>query len=677
MRRSRSSIDWCPPLVAAIQLVLAAATPAAADPLLDALTDEVDLADAAALLSDLLADESEDPADLMEAVLRDAAALRETPLDLNRASFADLVRVPMMDAAVAAAIVARRNDAGPFRALDELEGVAGIRRETVSALRPYLFVGSPEPGAGSGAGAEGTTTDGAAGAHLPGLVWSLRVRASCRESEARDADGDVTAAAATTMRLRASAGDGIEAGVGCQKDGLETSLSDHSALFFAWRPGRGPSRGVVPGASIIVGDFVGDWAQGIVLSGSGFGGARALPRARDRTRGYDGASESLARRGVVVELSRGRASVLVVGARTHLDATIDEEGRATTIRSSGYHRTDGERRGANALLESLVGVRGVVTASAGVEIGASFLRFRYDHPLASRDLDRLRFRFEGSELELLSGDVRLVGDAWRLGVEVASASSGGSGVVASARVRRGAAAVHLGFGYLSKSYWSPLGGGIPGFSSGGNGASGWIGAEYRIAPRVRPWVAFAIAGRPWRSYSEELPTGFRTWSAGAALPVGRLGDFTGEVRERIAGASASDPPASVDEGHRRFRATFRPSGGTPLAFFLEKTISSAAGVEEGAALAVGARADVEVSPSVSLAVGAAEVARRGSARPVVVYEPSLPGEFGLRSLSESGARWYARLTAGVTPRYGLTVRVGGGPGPGRSEVGLSLDTRGS
>lgn len=702
MRRSRSSASSRLAGAGVVLLVLFGAARAVADPILDALDDEVDLAEAVVLLDDLLGAESEDRTDLVETVLRDAAALRAEPLDLNAASFSDLVRVPLIDAAVAAAIIARRDADGPFGSLDALEGIGGVSRETVLALRPYLFVapeasvrrGGPgeavdvNPRTSRGRVAPGEAEDVASetnvrgadrgqalGAQGHGLEWSLRVRGSTRSSELRAADGDLAAAATTCVRLRVSSG-GLEAGFGCQKDPGESTLLDHSAFFVRWERGEAEPRDAHH-VSAIAGDFVGAWGQGLVLSGSGFTSARNLPRLRDRTRGYDGASESASRRGLVVEISRGRARVAVVGARTRLDAAIDERGRATTIRSSGYHRTEGERLGANALGESLVGVRAVVGARSGWQFGASFLRFRYDPILASGDLERLRFRFEGSELEIRAADVRLVSGAWRLGVEVAGTSDGGRAALACVRVRRGSATVRLGFGHLSRSYWSPLGGGMPGFSSGGNGIAGWIGAEYRVAPRVRPWVRLTVAGRPWRSYSDELPGGFRTWSGGLTTPVARLGDLVAEVRVRTAAADRGDPPGSVEEVSRRMRATLRASGGPPLSFFLERVSSSVEGSEEGTALALGVRAEIEISRTVSLAVGVTQVARRGGARPLVQYEPALPGEFGLRSLSGSGARWYARVVAGLTQHFGLSFRIGGGPGRERSEIGVAIDTRGS
>jgi hypothetical protein len=324
-----------------------------------------------------------------------------------------------------------------------------------------------------------------------------------------------------------------------------------------------------------------------------------------------------------------------------------------------------------------VGVRAVAGARAGWELGASLLRFRYDPPLASSDPERLRFRFEGSELEVRAVDFRFVSDRWRLGAELAGTSGGGRAALACVRVRRGYATIRMGFGHLSRDYWSPLGGGVPGFSSGANGTAAWVGAAYRVAPGVRSWIALTVAGRPWRSYVDELPGGFRSWSGGLTFPVGRLGDLVAEARERTSTVGRGDPPASIDEVFRRVRVTFRPSGASPPFLFVERASTLARGVEDGSAFAVGARAEVEIAPTVTLTAGVTHSARRGSTRPLVQYEPSLPGEFGLRSLSRPGARWYARVVAGLTPHYGLSLRIGGGPGRGRSEIGIAFDARGS
>lgn len=61
------------------------------------------------------------------------------PIDVNRASPAELERLPRIGPALAARIVAHR----PFRTLDELERVPGIGPRTLEALRPHATVGDP------------------------------------------------------------------------------------------------------------------------------------------------------------------------------------------------------------------------------------------------------------------------------------------------------------------------------------------------------------------------------------------------------------------------------------------------------------------------------------------------------------------------------------------------------
>ena len=57
-----------------------------------------------------------------------------SPVDVNRASEADLASLPGVGPALAARIVAAR----PFGAVDELRRVRGLRRTTLDRLRPLV-----------------------------------------------------------------------------------------------------------------------------------------------------------------------------------------------------------------------------------------------------------------------------------------------------------------------------------------------------------------------------------------------------------------------------------------------------------------------------------------------------------------------------------------------------------
>jgi competence protein ComEA len=65
-------------------------------------------------------------------------AERAVPLDVNRASEAELARLPGVGPTLAARIVAAR----PFEAVDELRRVRGLRRSTLERLRPSVTTGA-------------------------------------------------------------------------------------------------------------------------------------------------------------------------------------------------------------------------------------------------------------------------------------------------------------------------------------------------------------------------------------------------------------------------------------------------------------------------------------------------------------------------------------------------------
>ena len=68
------------------------------------------------------------------------------PLDLNRASVAELARLPGVSAALAARIVEARERDGPFASVDDLARVRRLGRARVERLRPLLAVDEPAPG---------------------------------------------------------------------------------------------------------------------------------------------------------------------------------------------------------------------------------------------------------------------------------------------------------------------------------------------------------------------------------------------------------------------------------------------------------------------------------------------------------------------------------------------------
>ncbi|OGL01002.1 MAG: hypothetical protein A3E31_05495 [Candidatus Rokubacteria bacterium RIFCSPHIGHO2_12_FULL_73_22] len=72
-----------------------------------------------------------------------AAPPRATPLDVNRASAAELARMPGVSPALAARIVAARERDGPFASVDDLARVRRLGRARLERLRPLLTAAAP------------------------------------------------------------------------------------------------------------------------------------------------------------------------------------------------------------------------------------------------------------------------------------------------------------------------------------------------------------------------------------------------------------------------------------------------------------------------------------------------------------------------------------------------------
>lgn len=658
---------------------------------------------------ELLSDDDGDESAVADWVIREAAAFRANPVDLNSCSLSDLLLVPFIDPTSAAAVLQYREERGELRSLRDLVGFRGLTVASVDALAPYVVVPVPDardvsPGgvpdqasvAGSAGGAlplAGNAPDGAFDGSVDppvagvGLAWNLTTRLSGSHGGSEDpvwALGweDPLAGARTCVRLRVSRGDRLSAGAAFEKDPGESNPADHMAAHVTWMGSHGHA---------IAGDFNLRWGQGLIAGPQGMATSERLPGSRDRTTGYDGMSETTARRGITATGMIGRVSLGFITARTHLDATIDENGSVTSVRASGYHRTESEREGKDALTETIAGGR-VTTSVLGdtggrdspgqhpdqpsLVLGAGLLRFAFDPPLAEGDPLRQRYRLSGSEVTLASLDAVLTSGDWRTGVEFARSTAGGSAFLASVRARSGAVRSSLGCGYQSESFQSPLGSAIPGTSGGTNALSAWLNLSYTARGAWRIWGVARMTGHPWRTYHNTLPEPSGLIELGTELNLQGLGRITFGGRLRGRSVEDGEPETTGREEVQTQWVVLRSSGAGDLRLAIRRSVADLNGVRLGEAVALSARSTMQLTGRVALDFGAVTVTGEGQRCGITHYEPGLTGEMGLRTLNDPGTRWYIRARTTVSGSISVLARLAGGLEPGRLEFGIGLDAQG-
>ncbi len=89
-----------------------------------------------------------------------APAQPESPIDINTASAEELTQLPRVGPAIAAKIVAWREENGPFKTTRELLNVDGIGERTYELIEPHVTVGSA--GGSAASAAAGASPDAAA-----------------------------------------------------------------------------------------------------------------------------------------------------------------------------------------------------------------------------------------------------------------------------------------------------------------------------------------------------------------------------------------------------------------------------------------------------------------------------------------------------------------------------------
>jgi hypothetical protein len=340
------------------------------------------------------------------------AHLRRRPLDLNQATANDLADFPFLTDLQRNALPEYRKRYGNLVSIFELQAVPGYDVATIKQLLPFVSV--TEPGLLDQAAPTISNNR-----HQVLLRWSRQLEEKMGYLMPNDTTPSPYAGSPDQLyfRYRFTKGDRISAGITAEKDAGEAFFTGSNKKGFDFYSAhlyvRNPVRRV---KSLALGDFAITMGQGLLIY-QGFAPRKSalttlVSRSGRQLRPFTSVSEFDFFRGAAVIFDLGKKLELLAFASTRQrDANLDTEDDtedpdaffATSLQTSGLHRTDSELADRGAIRQNSAGAT-LKYQGRRLQVGANALYEDLDKPLQRRQALYNQFYFSGQTLLNLSLD---------------------------------------------------------------------------------------------------------------------------------------------------------------------------------------------------------------------------------------------------------------------------------
>jgi hypothetical protein len=270
--------------------------------------------------------------------------IQKNPINLNTADITILQKIPGLDNNFAQFIIHHREKYGRFFSTSELFTIRGLPKYVINNIKPFITVSD----------------------HIKQVVDNkpvnnsifnfakifFRSRISMNLNEKDDLSNNNYPGSKLKLYNRLTLSNDLgEVGILTEKDPGEKSYFDFISFHLFLR-------NIGPIEKAVVGDYVFEFGQGVILWGP-FGFSKATDaifpvKKRDKIiHPYMSTDENCFYRGIAVSTKYNEFQFSSFYSSHKLDASIDSiSGRATSLITSGYHRTNSELTNHNSILET-------------------------------------------------------------------------------------------------------------------------------------------------------------------------------------------------------------------------------------------------------------------------------------------------------------------------------------
>jgi len=413
--------------------------------------------------------------------------LRERPLSVNKATEAELLRIPILSAGDARRIVEWREKKGPIDSPEKLSAVIGA--DSASRILPYLSFEQPRARSLKGGG------KGIQGSAYGRVFWETPPRQGIETGKYEGENRRIYS------RVEAS---GSNYGASFVQ---ESDIGEPDAGDFLSFSMHADEIGILTRA--VAGNYRVSFGQGLLL-----GQGRYFSKGTDPVDGvlifsssvrpYASASEESFMQGGAVTLSPGPFELTAFTSRNRLDASITA-GVVTSVPADGYHRTVSEQSKKDLLPLEAQGVNlryRYQGSGLSAGIGGTLMRYRYGEPVRWLDGNSQERSAASVEAGVVYGRVQAFGEAafsqqpdalsWICGLQ-SSLSDGVKGVVS---IR-----------HYDVDYFSPFAGAFAERGDDGSNEEGfYLGLDARVLRNLDLGVSYDLFRFPELGSTYTLPS---------------------------------------------------------------------------------------------------------------------------------------------------------------------------
>ena len=426
--------------------------------------------------------------------------LEQQPIDLNRASREQLEQLPFLSAQQVEEMMSYLYHYGPMKSLAELQMIRSLDFATRKLLACFIYVGDSDDER------QRLRLKDIAMYGRHELMATGRVPFYQRKG---DEDGYKGYPYRHWLRYQFTYGDQLKAGIVGAQDAGEPFFSGKNRLGYDYYSVWLQLKRLGRIESLVLGKYRVSTGMGLILNNSFALGKLSmlqnLGRSTNTLRAHASrsAADYLQGAAATVRLAKGVQATAFVSYR-HMDATLNADGSAATLLSSGYHRTEKELEKKNNLTNTTFGAL-LAVQTGGLHAGLNVVGTHLSRELKPNTNVLYRQHYaQGRDFLNLSADYSYTHPRFAFSGETAMNHKGAMATLNSMSLRLGSEwtmmALYRFYSYRYTSLYAHS------YSDGGrvqNESGIYLGATWQPSPRWKATAYADYAYFPWARYQVE------------------------------------------------------------------------------------------------------------------------------------------------------------------------------